>query len=190
LAIQSLTMAELQRLLKCAKASRERDWLMILVAFWHGLRATEVVGFTREAISDGFLTIQRLKGSLRTVQPLVAHANSLLSERSALIELAHKTPYGQPLFNISRERFWQIMQKHCRTAGIPAHLAHPHILKHSIAVQTIHTAGIENVRQHLGHKSMSSTGEYLRVSDEDASKAVIGAIGLNSYRKVQKRGQG
>jgi hypothetical protein len=36
-------------------------------------------------------------------------------------------------------------------------------------------AGIENVRQHLGHRSLSSTGSYLRVSDEAASGAVFKA---------------
>jgi hypothetical protein len=39
-------------------------------------------------------------------------------------------------------------------------------------MQSIKTAGIENVRQHLGHSSISSTGEYLKVSDNDASAAV------------------
>jgi hypothetical protein len=39
-------------------------------------------------------------------------------------------------------------------------------------MQTIKTAGIENVRQYLGHKSIASTGSYLRVNDEQASAAV------------------
>lgn len=149
---------------------------MILVAFWHGLRATEVVGFTRDAIQDGFLTIQRLKGSLKTVQPLVEHSEPLLNEKKPLTEYAFQQPFNQPVFKISRERFWQLVQKHSKAADIPAHLAHPHILKHSIAMQSIQKAGIENVRQHLGHKSISSTGAYLKVSDEQASAAVTGAL--------------
>lgn len=149
---------------------------MILVAFWHGLRATEVVGFTREALSDGFLTVQRLKGSMRTVQALVEHSEPLLSEKSALIEYAAARPFNQPVFDVTRQHFWRIVQRNAKVAGIPAHLAHPHVLKHSIAMQTIHSAGIENVRQHLGHKSISSTGEYLKVTDADASKAVIGSL--------------
>lgn len=149
---------------------------MVLTAFSFGLRATEVVTFTREAIADGFLTIQRLKGSLRTVQPLPENSDPLLNLKSALIDYAEKATPGRPVFDLTRRRFQQIMEKHCKSAGIPAHLAHPHILKHSIAMQTIHSAGIENVRQHLGHKSISSTGAYLKVSDEAASKAVMDAI--------------
>jgi site-specific recombinase XerD len=70
------------------------------------------------------------------------------------------------------------MQQHGKAARIPKHLRHPHVLKHSIAMQTIHSAGIENVRQHLGHKVISSTGEYLKVSDKQASIAIARALAL------------
>jgi len=163
-------------LLKAARAACERDWLMILVAFWHGLRASEVTGFRRDAVRDGHLIIQRLKGSLRTVQPLVEHADPLLNEKPALIELAAKSKPNQTVFNLSRSQFWRLVQKHAKAAGIPGHKAHPHVLKHSIAMQTIGSAGIENVRQYLGHKSISSTGAYLKVNDADASTAVTNAF--------------
>jgi site-specific recombinase XerD len=51
------------------------------------------------------------------------------------------------------------------------------VLKHSIAMQSIREAGIENVRQYLGHRSISSTGAYLKVTDEAASAAVIKSAG-------------
>jgi site-specific recombinase XerD len=69
-----------------------------------------------------------------------------------------------------------IMRRHCKTAGIAEHKAHPHILKHSIAMQTIQSAGIENVRAYLGHKSISSTGAYLKVDDDAASHAIAAAL--------------
>lgn len=149
---------------------------MILVAFWHGLRATEVVTFTRDAISDGFLTIQRKKGSLRTVQPLPENSEPLLNLKSALIDYASKANPGEPIFKVSRQHFWRLVQRYAKQAGIPAHLAHPHILKHSIAMQTIHTAGIEHVRSWLGHRSISSTGAYLNPSDEATAKAITDAL--------------
>ena len=174
--MHALTRAELRRLLEEAKACRERDWLMILVAFHHGLRASEVVGFTADAVRDGHLTVARLKGSLKTTQALVASEDELFDEYGALIEFARKSKPGRPVFDVSRVRFWQLVQKYAKAAGVPAHKAHPHALKHSIAMQTIHSAGVENVRQHLGHKSLSSTGAYLRVSDEEASKRIAEAL--------------
>jgi integrase/recombinase XerD len=161
--------------LATARAASERDWLAILVAFWHGLRASELIGLTRESISDGYITVQRLKGSLKTIQPLVCDSEPLLSERKALEKAASMAEEGKPLFDFSRQHFWRIVRKHAKAAGLAGHKRHPHMLKHSIAMQTIKQAGIENVRQYLGHKSISSTGAYLRVNDEAASAAVAAA---------------
>ncbi len=150
---------------------------MILVAYNHGLRASEVVGLTEDCVRDGYLTVKRLKGSLRTVQSLVAHKEPLLDESSALNNLARGAKASARLFPIGRQHFWRLIQRYARDARIPVHKAHPHILKHTIAMQVIGKAGIENTRQWLGHKSISSTGEYLRVSDESAGRAVGRAMG-------------
>jgi type 1 fimbriae regulatory protein FimB len=180
--MHALTRDEIARLLASAKASSERDWLMILVAFLHGLRASEVTSLRENAVADGLLTVKRLKHSLKTTQPLAESADPLFDERTALTELARKASPRARLFPVSRSTFWRIVRRHARTAGIPSKKAHPHVLKHSIAMQTIKEAGIENVRQHLGHKSISSTGMYLRVTDEDASKAVARALDLAKKR--------
>ena len=169
--MQHLTREELLRLLGAAKAKSDRDWAMILVAFWHGLRASEVIGLTGKNIKDGYITVQRLKGSMRTIQPLIAHTDPLLNEKPALEELVRQRG-TERLFPMTRAWFWSIVQKHGATAGIPSQKRHPHTLKHAIAMQTIKSAGIENVRQYLGHKSISSTGAYLKVSDEVASEAI------------------
>lgn len=170
------------------------EYLAILVGYWHGLRVSEITGgptwvtckktgekhliqgFTPEAVRDGYITIQRLKGSEKTTQPLVSHENPLLNERDQIIALVANSEPGKPVFHFTRHRFWMIMRRHCKTAGIAEHKAHPHILKHSIAMQTIQGAGIENVRTYLGHKSISSTGAYLKVDDDVASRAIAGAI--------------
>jgi integrase len=149
---------------------------MVLVAFWHGLRASEVTALTRDNVQDGFITVQRLKGSNKTVQQLFEHDSPLLNEKIAIFEFIRNLHGNQKLFPVHRSTFWRLLQKHAKAAGLPAHKRNVKMLKHSIATQTIHTIGIENVRQHLGHKSMSSTGEYLKVSDADASAAVARAV--------------
>jgi len=159
-------------MLAAAKQRSTRDWLMILVGFSHGLRASEVIAITRDAIADGYLTVKRLKGSKRTVQPLLQNENPLLDERKALLDYASKSNGNQRLFPVTRRTFYNIVSRHAKAAGIPKHLAHPHILKHSIAMQTIDKAGIQNVRQYLGHESIASTGKYLKVNDSAASAAI------------------
>lgn len=189
-----------------AKAKRERDWLMILVGYWHGLRVNEICGgwrirriklkapkgkkakikrepyyhpgITPDDIRDGYLTVERAKGSKRTVQALVSHPDPLLSERDALIELAEKTPVDQRIFKVSRQHFWYLIQRYARSAGVPEHKAHPHILKHSIAMQMIDKAGIHKVKQRLGHESISSTGAYLKETDAAVDSVIVDAVEL------------
>jgi len=110
----SLSKEQLASLLTAARAHSERDWLMLLVAYNHGLRASEVCGLTSASIRDGFITVKRLKGSRATTHRLFD------SERNALTRLAaEKAGTGEPLFNICRQHFWYLVQKHGKTAGIP-----------------------------------------------------------------------
>ncbi len=149
---------------------------MILCGYSHGLRPSEVVAIKRDDIRDGFLTVARLKGSMRTTQPLVQDENKLLDELRGVSEYLPGLHGNQRLFPITRRQFGRLFVGYGSAAGIPRHLCHPHILKHSIAMQTIQSAGIENVRQYLGHKSISSTGAYLKVSDQDAAAAIRHAL--------------
>jgi len=174
--LEALTKPELRSLLGAARAHRERDFLMILVAFSHGLRASEVTRLQTDSIADGHIGVRRLKGSLATTQPLISDEDPLFDERSALLAFAGKLHGKQRLFPICRQHFWRLVQRHAAAAKIPERKRHPHVLKHTIAMQVIHSAGIENTRQYLGHKSMSSTGAYLKVSDAVASEAVAAAL--------------
>lgn len=144
---------------------------MFLTAYWHGLRASEVVGLTRLNVADGNLTVHRLKGSDTTTQPLISDPNPLLDERAAIETLAANTPPDSPIFPFHRSQYFRLFRKYAKIAGIPSHKWHPHCLKHSVAQHFIRDMGIENMRKYLGHKSMSSTGEYLKRTDEEASAA-------------------
>jgi integrase len=171
-----LSRQQVLSLLKAARAESERDFLMILLAYRHGLRASEVCGLTTREFADGFLTIKRLKGSLKTTHPLFRSDNPLLDEKRAVTAWLKDVPKGGRLFNMSRQHFHRLFQAYCVQAGIPRHLAHPHILKHSVAMELVKSIGIEDLRQYIGHKSLSSTGQYLKVSDQTASAAVAKAM--------------
>jgi len=86
--MKHLTRDELRALLTVAKAHSERDHLMILTGFWHGLRCSEIVKMRGTQIQDGHMTVQRLKGSLKTTQPLVSNADPLLDEKTAMEQRA------------------------------------------------------------------------------------------------------
>jgi len=178
LVVEHLTIDELVQVLAAARRKSERDWLLILVSFWHGLRASEAIGLRVSDVRDGYIKIARLKGSLRTIQKLIEHPEELLNEKSGLTAWIRGKAGSERLFPITRQHFGRIVHAHCATAGIPAHRAHPHVLKHSCA-QYVIRAGIYVAQQHLGHKSLASTGAYLRITDAAASAAVQALVGSN-----------
>src|ERR1035438_10140203 len=67
-----LSPEEVLAVLKAARERAIRDWAMILLAYRHGLRASEVCGLKLADIDlkSGSISIRRLKGSMQTVQPL------------------------------------------------------------------------------------------------------------------------
>lgn len=169
--IRALSREELLALLGAARAARERDFLMILVAFSHGLRASEVISLKARDISDGHLRAKRLKHSLTTVQPLIENENPLLNEKKALLEYMAEMHADQVLFPVTRRRFHQLMREHGATARIPAHKRTPHCLKHTTGRFTI-GLGIDVCQQWLGHRSMASTGVYAKIAEEEAGARV------------------
>lgn len=174
--MRSLSKDELRALLTVARAKRERDWLMILVAYTHALRATEVLSLQRCDLYDGYIVVQRLKGSEKTVQPLLENDDPLFSEKEALLDYALKSTPGQPIFKLTRQRFWQIVREHGTSAGIAEHKLFPHALKHTIGRELIENVPINKVQKYMGHRSMASTGKYMDVTDEEASSAVGNAL--------------
>ena len=62
-------------------------------------------------------------------------------------------------------------------AGLPPDKRHPHVLKHSLASHLV--AGNVNlalVKQALGHRSITSTMQYVGTSDAQAAEAVQAAL--------------
>jgi integrase len=180
LIMEALSKVEFLQLLATAKQKSERDWLMILIHFWHGLRNSEVRAIRRDDIANGYLKIVRLKGSESGVQELVEHPNPLLNERQALIDYAAKSNLGQPLFRMCRQTYWRHVRAHALAAGIPKHKAKTTVLKHTLATLMIENAPINKVQRRLGHKALSSTGRYMTVKDQDVDRVVVDAVGFDS----------
>lgn len=172
--MQHLTREEIKRLLAEIPVARQK--LLVLVTYLHGFRASESLALTGNDIRDGHINVQRLKGSLRTIQPYVHSDDPDMDEAAHLTALSKTLLPKDKLFPWTRNGMYKLIQRAGLRAGIAKHKLHPHALKHSCAMAAIGTVGIENLRQYLGHKSISSTGEYLRVSDEAASKAVAGVF--------------
>jgi integrase/recombinase XerD len=172
--MQALTPIEIKALIH--EVTNARWKLLIKMGFLHGLRVSELINLTGEDIRDGYVRVQRLKGSLKTIQPFVKHPDPDLDEYEGLTKLLGTLGSKERLFKITRFGVYNMFQRAGQRAGIPKHKLHPHALKHACAMVAIDKIGIQRVRQYLGHKNIGSTGAYLQESDESASKAFAGAV--------------
>jgi integrase/recombinase XerD len=137
-------------------------------------------------LKEGAISVRRLKGSLRTVQPLYAHRGQPLLDEIAALRSWFKvrpTDGSDYLFTsqkggrLDRTQFFRVFQAVAESAGLPPEKRHPHVLKHSLASHLI--AGNVNlalVKQALGHRSISSTMVYVGTTDGQAAEAVQAAL--------------
>ena len=156
---------ELLVLLKAAKARSNRDWALLLFTYRHGMRASEITGLK---ISDvdmkcHTVTFQRVKGSMKSMQPLERLAGQpLLDERTALrLWLAEREDNSDYLFTsqkggkLSENGFWRLFKVVMADAGLEGRSCHS--LKHTRASLMIEGgANALLMRQVLGHPSSTS----------------------------------
>jgi len=83
-----LTPRETLELLKAARKRSARDWAMILLAYRHGLRASEVCGIRLADVDlkTGSISIRRLKGSLTPYSRSISTAANHCSMKRQLSE--------------------------------------------------------------------------------------------------------
>ena len=156
----------------------KRDQAMFLLAYRHGLRASEV-GMLCTAdldLKQYRLRIQRLKNSLAGLHPLQsdelkalkAYLKERQSNAPALFLSRNDTP-------ISRRRLDELIKRYGERAGIPESKRHSHALKHSIATHLLDAgADLRFVQDWIGHASIKNTVIYAQLTsrrrDEEARK--------------------
>lgn len=179
--MKALTKSEVLAVLEAASDS-PRNHAMLLLQFKHGMRATEVCALRLSDIDldNGEIRIKRLKGSLKTTQPLMdIPKQPLLSEKRVLREYLKIRPNDSTnaLFvsrkggALDRTAYFRMFQQVAERAGLPRSKRHDHVLKHSCATILLENgADIRVVKQTLGHKSLASTGVYLELDDHRAGQ--------------------
>jgi type 1 fimbriae regulatory protein FimB len=184
--IKFLTKQELQELLDQAKLQSPREYCMLLLAYRHGLRASEVCRLRLDHldIKAGNIQCERGKGSVSNWQSLARD-----EFRAIKLWLKHRPKTEDPHIFISRNggamsrsQFFRIFQQLCETAGIPEDKRHPHVLKHSLGTHMANAGLPVQVIQHrLGHRNISSTMVYVQMSNiyvDRAFQAVLDSGGI------------
>ena len=156
----------MRRLFKVIRS--KRDKAIFLVAYRHGLRASEI-GLLQRADVDakqGRISIHRLKGSISGVYPM--QPDVLKAIRSYLRTRADESPYlflSNRRVPISRYMLHHLMQTYGELAGLPVEKRKFHCLKHSIATHLLDAgADLAFVKDWLGHANIQNTTIYARLT--------------------------
>jgi len=164
-----LTEREIERLMGTArKHSRRghRDATMILVAYRHGLRASELCDLQWHQIelAEGRLHVHRVKKGTPSVHPIRG------DELRALRRLRRDNPTDAYVFvserggPISRIGFHRLIQRLGEAAGMPFPV-HPHMLRHACGYRLANDGHDTRSLQHyLGHKNIQHTVRYTELA--------------------------
>ena len=167
-----LTEAEIENFLKAARKGRHsiRNFAMLLVAFRHGLRVSELINMRMADVDLDTcrLFVRRLKGSLSTSQPL--EGDEIRALRAWLRQRINAPCCNSPLVFLSdsgpmtRQAFNHI----CAEVGKRAKLdikVHPHTLRHSCGYALANKGrDTRLIQDYLGHRNITHTQIYTRTA--------------------------
>lgn len=167
-----LTEAEMNRLLEAARQGRHgvRDYLMMLMAYRHGLRVSELIDIRLKDLDleTARLYVRRKKGSLSTHQPV--EGDELRAIRAWLREREqHSNARSTYLFlsergPMTRQAVNYLVNQIGQRAKLRFHV-HPHMLRHSTGYY-LANRGYDTrlVQDYLGHKNIAHTVRYTRTA--------------------------
>jgi len=164
---EHLTEREVEKLIQAAKGNRwgQRDSTMILIAFRHGLRASELCGLQWSDVEfeSGTLHLRRVKGGATSTHPLLGNELRALRvlKREAKSPFIFVSERGAP-FSVSG------LAKLIERAGVEAEIPfkiHAHMLRHACGfVLANRGADTRSLQAYLGHRSIQSTVRYTELA--------------------------
>ena len=145
-----------------------RDSTLILMAYRHGLRVSELVSLRWEQINfaGGTIYINRLKHGVSSTHPLRG------IELRALRQLQRKYPFSNYLFVSERGTVMAaatargIIERAGKKAGLSLSV-HPHMLRHACGFY-LASRGHDTraIQAYLGHKNIQHTVRYTELSPQ------------------------
>ena len=147
-----------------------RDAAVLALLYGSGLRISEALGLTREAVpapGKGDAITVTGKGNKRRMVPVLPRVLELIAEYVALCP--YDLPDEKPIFLGAKggplsPRIVQLTMARLRGALGLAETATPHALRHSFATHLLARGGdLRAIQELLGHASLSTTQIYTAV---------------------------
>jgi integrase len=167
---EHLKPEEVARLLAAARKTRnpERDEALVLLAFKHGFRVSELVALSWSQVHLGtkLLDVRRVKGGTPSVHPLEP-------DEVALLKLLRQPTGGKgPVFVSERElpisdsSVKKLVAKLGRAAGL-GFPVHAHQLRHACGYSKINAGwDVRHLQAWLGHKNIAHTVHYAQLRED------------------------
>lgn len=174
-----LSRNEMKKLLKIIPNNTVvglRDKAMIYLLYSTGIRASECEGLKLQDVNllDGVIKVTGKGGDERSI-PLVKECIRLLKKyEKARGELKKDKPFFRTRLKtgVNRKCIYDRLKKYMRKTRIFKQIS-PHNLRHTFAKHAVESGmNIVNLRDLLGHRSISSTQRYLQTCLKDLRKAV------------------
>ena len=181
-----LTLADMRKLLRQPDTSTVlgfRDRTIMEVLYSTGLRRAELVDLDIEDVNldTGLLMVREGKGGKDRVVPIGKVASRYLETylngiRCELLKSASHPATGALFLSVRGTRLSidalnDMIPKYARRAGLTVSVS-PHSFRHTCATHMIrNNAGIRHVQQILGHRNLSSTQKYIRLTITDLKEA-------------------
>jgi site-specific recombinase XerD len=161
---EHLTPSEVERLIEAAKDNRQghRDATMILLAYRHGLRGSELVDLRWDQIDldQAVLHVRRVKNGTPATHPFTGRelrALRKLQRESGANPFVFVSERGAP-FSVSG--FRRMVERASLDAGLEIK-AHPHMLRHACGYALANQGtDTRTLQAYLGHRNISSTVRY------------------------------
>ena len=164
-----LTPLEVDALIKAAKSTgrhKHRDGTLILIAYRHGLRVSELVSLRWDQVDlkQGKLHVNRLKNGSPSVHPLRG------PEIRALRRLQRDYQRSPYVFSTERKgplttsTVRKLITRAGNNAGLPFPV-HPHMLRHACGYKLANERQDTRAIQHyLGHRNITHTCRYTELA--------------------------
>ena len=165
---QYLTEREVEMLCDAARKRGRyghRDATMILMAYRHGLRCSELVALRWDQVDleAGRLQVIRRKGSDDSVQPLsgveIRALRKLRREQPAGLRHVFVSERGAPF---TTNGFFKTLRRAAASIGITD--VHPHLLRHGTGFKLVNQ-GVDtrSLAAYLGHRNLANTARYTKM---------------------------
>ena len=165
---EHLTRAEVDRLIEAAKGNRHghRDATMILIAYRHGLRASELIDLRWDQVDFNAATlhVRRVKAGTPATHPLTG------LEMRALRKLQRESKASPFVFLSDRKApfstagFARMLERAAKSAGLKLKV-HPHMLRHACGFKLAND-GVDTraLQAYSGHQNIQHTVRYTELA--------------------------